>query len=269
MQALINGHRTDVINVTDRGLHYGDGLFETMAVISGHIRRLDLHLTRLETGCARLGIRAPSRELLTRELGELAAEVAPETSVVLKLIVTRGAAARGYQVPDDANSTRIITVNDWPTYPDHWHDTGVTARWCTTTLADQPLLAGIKHLNRLENVLARREWSDPDIAEGLLCDIHGRLISGTMTNIFLVHDEGISTPRLDRCGVAGTTRATVLRRAHSLGFRTEEKDLTPHDVSTADEIFLTNAVIGIWPVRQLAGRRISIGPVTRKLQEFV
>ena len=266
IRTLINSVPATSIDVNDRGLHYGDGLFETMAVIHGAIRRLDLHLDRLAYGCARLGIPCPPRALLTNEFSSLAQSA---ERAILKLILTRGPGMRGYALRDVANPTRILTLHDWPDYPSVWSERGVAVHTCTTTLAQQPLLAGIKHLNRLEHILARREWTDDGIAEGLLYDTDGNLVGGTKTNVFLVTGTTLTTPLLTHCGVAGTTRATVLTLARGIGLRPTEAHLTQDDLTTADEIFLTNAVIGIWPVRELATRRMPAGPVTRRLQELL
>ncbi len=265
-RVFINGRAGDAINVNDRGLQYGDGLFETIAIVHGKLRRLVLHLDRLETGCARLGIRCPPRELLISELTSFAGY---ESHAVLKLILTRGVSDRGYRPREGVEPTRIVSLHDWPNHPAHWRETGVAVRWCTATLAEQPLLAGIKHLNRLEQVLARREWSDPDIAEGLLCDTHGHVIGGTMTNIFLVHDNELSTPRLDSCGVAGTVRAAVLSLANEIGMHPFEKELTPNDVASAHEVFLTNALVGIWPVNRIDGRDVPAGPLACRFQDLL
>lgn len=263
---LINGRVGDVIDVDDHGLQYGDGLFETIAVVNGEPRRLPLHLDRLERGCVRLGIRCPPRELLVSEITSVAGS---EERAVLKLILTRGADGRRYKPSENAEPTRIIRLHDWPHRPAHWWETGVAVRWCTTTLAEQPLLAGIKHLNRLEHVLARREWSDPDLTEGLLCDGRGHLICGTASNVFLVHGTTLSTPRIDRCGVAGTVRAAVLSLAPQIGLPATEKELSVPDVATAGEIFLTNALIGVWPISRIGGQQFRVGPVTRRLQKLI
>jgi 4-amino-4-deoxychorismate lyase len=260
----INGRPGGDVTVLDRGLHYGDGLFETMACQSGRVRFLALHLERLRLGCARLGLRTPQAEPLTREIAAFAAHGAQTT---LKLILTRGAAlARGYAVGEQEEPTRILLRYRAPA-PDPAAHAGVRVRLADLRLGENPALAGIKHLNRLEQVLARREWTDPDIAEALLFSSSGLLISGTMSNVFLVRDGVLTTPRLDRCGVAGVMRAAVARSAPAAGLRCEERALELADLNAAEEIFLTNALSAIRPVRELAGRALAVGPVTRRLQE--
>jgi 4-amino-4-deoxychorismate lyase len=240
----------------DRGLEYGDGLFETIAVLDGKPRLLARHLARLAAGCGRLGIEMPPAATLTAELGAAARE--PGVGA-LKLIVTRGAGGRGY-------------VSDPATAPRRWLAAlppRVTVRWCSGRLAEQPLLAGLKHLNRLEQVLARREWQDPAIAEGLMLDVHGRLVCGTMTNVFTVHGTEIVTPALTRCGVAGVMRAALIESFRAAGLPVTERDLEPRELAAAAEVFLTNALIGVWPVRAIGDLVLTPGPVARQAQAWV
>jgi 4-amino-4-deoxychorismate lyase len=259
----VNGVKQDTVSARDRGLQFGDGLFETMAVIDGEIRRLERHLDRLQAGCERLGIPSPSRERL---IEDLRSHSESESRAVLKLVVTRGVGGRGYRIEDGIEPTRIVSLHTWPSFPADWAESGVVVRWCEATLAEQPMLAGIKHLNRLEQVVARREWSDPGIAEGLMCDSRGRVIGGTRTNLFLVRGSELVTPSVHRCGLAGTMRASVIEVAGQLGLRAIEIDIWNDDVEQAEEIFLTNALIGIWPVKQIDRRSLVVGPATRRLQ---
>jgi 4-amino-4-deoxychorismate lyase len=140
-------------------------------------------------------------------------------------------------------------------------------RLCTTRLGSNPQLAGIKHLNRLEQVLARQEWNDPDIREGLLLDAEGFMIEGTMSNLFTVTGKSLATPDLTGCGVAGIMRTVVLEQAASLGLDVTVKPLPLAAVQQADEVFLTNSLIGIWPMIELENRAWNPGPVTRQMQE--
>lgn len=259
----IDGRPQRELPATDRGLHFGDGLFETVACAHRTPRFLALHLERLEEGCRRLRIRVPDRECLEAELRELAAEA--ERSI-LKLIVTRGAAlARGYAYTGAERSTRIALRYAWAAEPPEAQLLGVRVRSARLRLGENPQLAGLKHLNRLEQVLARAEWSDPEIAEALLYSSSGRLVCGTQSNVFLVQQGRLRTPRIDRCGVRGVMRQVVLREALQLGLDPEESELWPADLDSTGELFLTNARIGIWPVREIDGRPLVSGPVTRAL----
>jgi 4-amino-4-deoxychorismate lyase len=141
-------------------------------------------------------------------------------------------------------------------------------RVCDTRLGQNPALAGMKHLNRLEQVLACSEWSDPTVGEGLMLSMDGRMISGTATNLFLVRDDRLETPDIRDCGVAGVMRQVILRAARDLGIACVERDMGLEALVTASEVFLTNAVAGIRPVRTLIGHsEWPLGTVTRRLLE--
>ncbi|MGB6145021.1 MAG: aminotransferase class IV, partial [Rhodanobacter sp.] len=139
---------------------------------------------------------------------------------------------------------------------------GVRMRVCRLRLAEQPRLAGIKHLNRLEQVLARAEWNDPAIAEGVLCDGHGHVISATMANLFAVIDGELLTPAVDRCGIAGVARAEVLE---AMSARVAEIGLEA--LAGASELFLSSSVRGIVPVQSLERWTWAPGAVARRLQQ--
>ena len=261
----VNGRPGGAVSPLERGLHYGDGLFETIACVGGRPRFLALHLERLARGCARLGFEFPDRGELEREI--LAAAAAP--GAIVKVLLTRGpAVARGYASSGAEQPTRVTLRYRWDEEP-RSRLAGVSVRTAALRLGENPALAGLKHLNRLEQVLARREWSDGDIAEALMFSASGRLISGVMSNVFLVEGQRLRTPLLDRCGVAGIMRQVVLREAARAGIAVEEASLDAEDLARAREIFLTSAVIGLRPVRALDGRVCEIGALTRELHELV
>ncbi len=249
----------------DRGLEFGDGLFETIAVHDGRGRLLRRHLARLATGCARLGIPAPDPAALAAEL-EAAARL--QGSGVLKLIVTRGAGGHGYAPDAGAASRRWLAALPPRPRATSAATAGVAARVLATRLAEQPLLAGLKHLNRLEQVLARRELAATAADEGLLQDGHGRLVCGTMTNVFAVLDRRLVTPALERAGVAGVMRAALLDAWRGVGTEVEVRDVDMRELAAATELFLTNALIGAWPVADLDGRALAPGPYVRAAQAW-
>lgn len=260
----VNGVATDAVSARDRGFQYGDGLFETIAVQRGTPLLLDRHLARLSTGTARLGFQI-SPALLREEAGQLCRDV---ERGVLKIIVTRGISERGYRGDPAATPTRVLSLSDWPSYPAAYVKEGVDVRLCRMRLATQPALAGLKHLNRLEQVLARAEWGD-EFAEGLMQDESDNIVEGTMTNVFLVRDKTLVTPALDRCGVEGVMRAEILERAARLGIASRVETVTPEHLEQAQEIFLTNSLIGLWPVRRIEHRSYAIGDITRKIQQAI
>ncbi len=253
LRCLVNGEAGSDLDVADRGLAYGDGLFETLAVRAGRPCCWLDHLDRLALGAVRLGLPPPSPARLKAEAGQLGAGVEHGT---LKIILTRGPSARGYRPPPEPRPTRILMLNAraaLDTETDS-HRRGARVRLCRTRLGTNPQLAGLKHLNRLEQVLARAEWTDASIDEGLMLDAEGTLVCGTMTNLFLADGDRLRTPLIDRCGVAGTARARVLAAARAAGLDVREQRLRLTDLMRAHGAFLTNALIGIWPIRLFEGR---------------
>jgi len=261
----VDGEPRDDVPAIDRGLHYGDGLFETLAVAEGRPRLLDYHLERLAEGCQRLGFVPPPGDVL---LDELQAAARGHARAVLKLLVTRGAGGRGYRPAADAAARRILLRHPWPERPHIWWKEGVNVRVCATRLGRNPRLAGLKHLNRLEQVLARAEWAD-EAQEGLMQDEEGLVIEGTMSNVFMVHADGrVLTPRLDRCGVAGVMRRHLFEKAEAERLAVGVVDLSLTDLAQAREIFLCNSLIGVWPVARLDETLYPDRSLTRRFQRW-
>ncbi|MEI8208770.1 MAG: aminodeoxychorismate lyase [Methylococcales bacterium] len=263
---LVNGSDNDHIELSDRGFQYGDGLFETIAVRNGKPVCFDRHLARLKDGCERLYIPFPSAELLTLESRQL---VQQTTDSVLKIILTRGSGGRGYRQPDTVNTTRVLSLHPFPEYPSSYKETGIITRFCNTRLGTNPSLAGIKHLNRLEQVMARAEWSDPSIQEGIMLDINGYVIEGTMTNLFYVKNNRLYTSPIDQSGIAGIIRSIIMQVSSSYGYPVIVHNFTKEQLLSADELFLTNSIVGIWPVRQLEETFFDKGLITQRIQAML
>lgn len=261
MSTRVNGQAADTVSAHDRGLSYGDGLFETMRRVRGGWPLWSRHMQRLDEGCRRLGLPAPDSAWLAREC-ELACD--GMSDAVLRLTVTRGLGPRGYAPPASPEPSCIVRAGPLPELRRDWYHHGVTVRRCRTRLAAQPRLAGIKHLNRLEQVLARSEWQDPDIAEGLMCDFEGHVVSATAANLFAVLGGELTTPALDACGVAGVARAEVLAQCPAAAVR----PVAWSELADAGEVFLTSSVRGILPVGRIAGaeQQYPVGPACRQLQ---
>ena len=255
------------MNVADRGFQYGDGVFTTLPVREGVAVFLSRHFGRLERDCQRLAIPFVGRDMLLGDMNLLLDQ--PPLDGVLKIQITRGSGGRGYRPPERVLPTRVTALHPPPVYPAEFSTRGVNVRYCRTRLGINPVLAGIKHMNRLEQVLARAEWPHDDIAEGLMLDPEGRVVEGTMSNLFVVMEGRVFTPRLDQCGVSGVMRRMVLEGVADLGRRIEEKRVYPADLEAADELILTNSLIGIWPIRRLEERLYPVGPVTQELAEWL
>jgi len=261
-QWWINGQPGRLIDIADRGFTYGDGLFETIAIRTGVARFLALHLDRLMGGCGRLRIAAPERKRL--EL-DLVTAVRGIHNGVLKVIVTRGPGSRGYKLPAES----VTTVVWGTTESEPLQSRPIEVRWCETMVATNPATAGLKTLGRLEQVLARAEWTRPEVAEGLMTTTDGQLIGGTSSNVFVVTGDRVLTPSVQRAGVAGVMRRVVLETARADGIEVVETGLAPAQVHAATELFVSNALTGIRPVCRLDSHAWTVGAVTRRMQELL
>ena len=248
-------HEIAAIDLANRGMAYGDGLFETMRVHHGGLPLWPRHLARLRQGAARLGIALPSVDAI--EAG-IADAIAGHAAGIVKLLLTRGEGGRGYAPPAEAASTWLLSLHPLPPSS----DTGACLRWCDMRLAAQPALAGIKHCNRLEQVLARAEVESAGCDEGLMRDMAGHAISATSANLLALRDGRWLTPGVEACGIAGVLRGWLLERGLA-----EVADLAVETVESADALALCNAVRGILPVASLGARAWAPHPALAELQE--
>ena len=258
---LVNGKQQHSIAISDRGVQYGDGLFETIEINNGHPVFFNQHLKRLNAGCKRLKIPFPDPALLIDEAQFI---LQKSSTAILKLIITRGSGGRGYLQPSKIEPTRIFSLHPFPDYPGTYKQKGINAIFCQHKLGHNPELAGLKHLNRLEQVLARSEWHDSTIQEGLMLDISEHVIEGTMSNLFLVKNDVLYTPMLNMCGVNGILRQIIVELAAKQGINIIESTLKKKDILSADELFVTNSIIGIWPIKTLEHKNYTIGPFSRR-----
>ena len=264
VRSLVNGCQTESVSVLDRGLQYGDGVFETTSVKSGHAVAWGRHLRRLLLGCNRLGIEFQEIAELAREIEQLCDGM---ERAVLKVIVTRGVSGRGYRPlarVSGGTPTRIVQLHPDPGAA-RYAASGVRITLCRTPWAINPCLAQIKHLNRLEQILARAEFHDDDVREGLMLDTEGNIISATAANVFFVCGGELITPDLTRCGIAGVTREMVMDLAAQMSFPVKVRAVSMHDLHAAEEIFLTNSVIGLWPVSAVDARLVPVGPIATRM----
>lgn len=264
----INGKPGSAISALDGGLHYGHGLFETMAVKDGRILLEKYHLERLSEGCKRFRLRLPSHVVLERELGA-ASEGAKR--LLLKLIVTRGVSRPSHNSLSLGESTRILLAYPWRDYPAAWYEHGIRVHICETHISRNSRLAGLKHLGRMEQVLARDEWTEADdIQEGLMVDEEGSVVQGTETNVFAWLPHGVlATPILRLSGVAGVMRRYILEQAEKTGVQVRIATLSLPELMGANEIFVCNSIVGVWPVTSIGHWKYTIGPVTRQVQDWV
>ena len=262
-ECLVNGEISTLVETSNRGLNYGDGLFETLLVQGGRPHRWQAHMDRLGIGCERLGLPMSPQSVLLREVQTVSAGL---VDAVVKIIITRGGEDRTYMPPEGENCVRIVSAHRYPKGIAKLARKGVRARVCKLRLAIQPALGGMKHLNRLEQVLASAELRETGAAEGILLDRDEHVVCAVSANIFLVMEDRLLTPRLDLCGVRGVVRGHIL--AHFKA-RCEQRRVTLDMLQEADEVFICNTVKGIVPVTAIDDHEFKIGLVTREMQAWL
>lgn len=261
MRVLVNGSPNGTIAADDRGFTLGDGLFETISVAAGEPLLWQRHIERLVEGCGILRLPRPDRERL---LGECRRVIGNDRHGTLRITWTRGPGPRGYAPPTEPRPTRVVSFHPGEAAPRRPQP--IHLRTCQLRMAAWSSLAGAKHLNRLEQVVARAEWTDPDIDDGLVYDRNDRLVETTASNVFLVRDGVIRTPDLTGRGIAGIMRSCVIEAATALGIPVEATDLGTQEVTAAEEMFVSNSTGGVRPVDRLDDRGLAApGPVTTRI----
>jgi 4-amino-4-deoxychorismate lyase len=248
MDVIVNGEPDGCLDPGDRGLAFGDGVFRTLLIRNGRPMCWSRHYRKLRADCEALELPCPDSDTLATELLQAANG---RQDGAARIIVTRGTGPRGYKTPTRREPSRIVSVSPLPVHPQAFRETGVRVHRCRLRLAIQPRLAGVKHLNRLENVLARMEWSEPDIAEGLLADAEARLTEGISSNLFIIRGGRLETPDLSRCGVSGVTRERVMEAALEERVPLRVAVLSWQDLLESDEAVLVNSLIGAWQIRSM------------------
>lgn len=245
---LINGCFENALSVDDRGLTYGDGLFDTLLVVDGRPRFCQRHFQRLQRDCARLRLPV-SMKALASDLDTLLDKYSLPSRAVLKTVITRGVGERGYCIPDTPSLTRIMSLSPIESSPKR---AALHLTVCDTRLTHNPALGGIKHLCRMENVLARNEWRADNIDEGLMLDVSGNVVEGTKSNLFWIEENVLYTPDISWCGVAGIIREVIIEQlAPRFGLTVRVGRYKLDDLYRADELFVTNSLIGIAPVASI------------------
>jgi len=262
MKILINGIEQTTIDVRDRGFQYGDGLFATIAYTNNQLQLWDAHLARMQEGCERLALNSVEETQWLADIKNLQLS----DDALIKLSISRGVSGRGYVYNDDQPVTRVTASYPMPDYPQS-NLQGIKAIICKTPISINSALAGIKHLNRLDNVLARNEWHDSDISEGFMLDNLGHIIEGTMSNVFCVLGDELYTPALDQCGVAGVMRQQVIKLAQELNIPINIVDISKQNFLQMDGLFITNSIIGIWPVKEVENIKFQHGELIKRLQD--
>lgn len=248
----------------DRGLSYGDGLFETMLADGGRIRWLDYHLDRLAEGCRRLAIEPLERE---QAVAEILRRVPGAGTSVVKLLLTRGCGPRGYAPPADPVVNVMIRATPFEVGTGYFKP--VRAALLALRLSESEILAGIKHLCRIEQVLAQLELRSRALEEGVLLSRSGKVVGCTSSNLFLIRDAEVLTPKIESAGIAGVMRRVVIEACGLAGIDVREADIDVPMLSQAVGLFQTNALIGIREIVELDGRSLCAGARLGRIREAV
>ena len=275
----INGKLTNKISVEDRAVQYGDGVFETIAASYRKLHFWKEHYQRLNKGCKILKIKCPSEPFLKKEINKFIEKtvLAPaDESVqyklgrfVLKIIISRGIGGRGYNPPRNSKPTRILGIYYWPSYPEINYRKGIRMDVCKTRISTQPFLSQIKHLNRLEQIIARSEWQNKNIAESIMLDLNGNVIEGTMSNIFGVKKNIFYTPNIKFSGIEGIMRGVILKLLKKNKKKYMIKKIMLKELLKFDEVFVCNSIFGIWPVIKISKKKFSFGEKTKEIINFL
>ncbi len=266
---LVNGEASSSIEVTDRGLQFGDGVFETIRIERGRLVWWQQHMSRLLEGCRRLHFTTlPDVEVLLKEAVQLSENC---MQGALKIIITRGYSNCGYSIPTEISPNRILLMRPGKSNSAQAKQ-GICLGVCRQRISSSTNLSGIKHLNRLEQVLARMECTTEGWDEGLMLNERDKVMEGSMSNLFVWQHDHLFTPLLENAGVEGIARGIIIKLAQKCGIAVEQGELDILDLPNVDELFICNSLIGLWPVSQIkmpqSGQlNFDIGDKTRFLQQ--
>lgn len=276
---LINGVSADYLNVNDRAIQYGDGLFETILFNNNKLYYWQQHFQRLQDSCSRLKLNCPAESVLLNDIKQLVKKIScsQQNVYAIKIIVTRGVSGRGYQFAaaeknSAATENRIVSISslamDYSSLVSGHLSSG-SLYVCKQQVSINQGLAGIKHLNRLENVLARNEWSATDkaknIIDGLMSNANQHVIEGCMSNLFAVNKQQLITPDLALSGVNGVMRNMIIDLAKKNGILVSIVDLAMDELLSMDEVFISNSLIGMKSVSQVKQKEFKQQNVTNIL----
>lgn len=259
---LINGEFTANLPVSDRAVQFGDGCFTTARVKNGSVRFLGQHIVRLQQACEKLLIPFREWSLLEREMQQLAAV---ESQAVLKVMITRGSGGRGYSAANCLQPTRILSVSAYPSFYPQWREQGINLVLSPVRLGINPHLAGIKHLNRLEQVLIRTHLEQTQAQEALVLDSDGWLTECCAANLFWRKGFEVFTPYVDKSGVNGTMRQHIIACLADSSWRVTEVRERLDSLAQADEVLICNALMPVIPVNQAESWQFE----SRELYQFL
>ncbi len=244
---LINGEYQSHLPANDRSIQFGDGCFTTARITAGEVRFLSQHIARLQQACQRLAIPFTQWQILETEMSEMARS---HNTAVLKVIISRGSGGRGYNPAQCEYPVRILSVSGFPSFYTEWKTNGITLGLSSVQMGINPSLAGIKHLNRLEQVLIRAELEQTNQHEAIVLDSDGMMVECCAANLFWREGDSVYTPYVNRSGVNGTMRQHIMAELAQQGRVVHQVRAKPDALLHADEAFICNALMPIIPVRQ-------------------
>ena len=282
---LINGVTTDYLNINDRAIHYGDGLFETILCSNNKLFYWEQHYQRLQLSSKKLKINCPAEQLLLNDIKALlaanenpASENSANNSCVIKIIVSRGTGERGYKISKTMSANRLVLLSvieaDYSSLLSGRLLTG-DLYLCEQQVSINESLAGLKHLNRLENVLARNEWGynkqshagNNKIIDGLMINANQHVIEGTMSNLFAVKDNQLLTPDLTQSGVKGIMRDEIINIANKMDIKVSIVNMSIDELPVMDGLFISNSLIGMKSINKLIDTQYKQSDITKSIFE--
>lgn len=262
----VNGVQADTVSVSDRGFSYGDGIFTTIKVVDGHCQLLTQHLIRLQQGITALAISQIDFKAL---LDDIKGKALTLHSGVIKIVITRGIGQRGYSSVGCDSPTTVVSTNPLPSHYELWQQQGIDIGVSTVALGINPLTAGLKHLNRLEQVLVKQQVDEYGWADALVLDCQACIIETSMANIFWRTGDVLYTPSLDFSGVKGLVRQEIMALAQQWSLPMVEDRFKLSSIFDSDEIFITNCLMGVVPITGIESKSYAIGDLTRRLQKSI
>ena len=257
--AIINGKEQSNVSIFNRNFQYGDGLFETCVVKNNQILFWEKHLSRLDIGCRKLKIKNIEEEIWLKDIKK-ALSLTSKKNCVLKLILSRGNSQRGYSYSDDILPVRVVVVSEVKNVQ---AKESFSLEYASSGYHSNPNLAGIKHCNRIEQILARSSLKRD---EAIMLDENQNIISVTQGNIYFIFGQSLVTPKLDRCGVIGSRRSLILELAESIELNVEEGNVSMNDAKKADEAFISNSIMGIQSVNSIEEYQLTKRLVTKQIK---
>lgn len=247
----VNGQETDKVAVNDRGFAYGDGIFTTAKIHLGEIQLLSQHINRLVSGCSALNINFSNSNELIEQLKAIAKQF---SEAVLKVMISAGSGGRGYSRIGTTEPTVVISVSSFPAHYHQWQQTGINLGISELKLGINPMLNGMKHLNRLEQVFIRQELDQRAEDDILVSNINGHIIETSSSNIFWRKENQLFTPKIENSGVSGLMREALLMQYPN----TLVDDFSLSELSQAQSIFICNCVMGVVPIKMFNGKLLTI-----------